>query len=188
MTKRMIAFFGISLVAIYILNNIVPSSFMTPEDQGYFTVALDLPEGSTIERTRKVTDRAMAELLEDDDVLHVLNVTGSSPRIGTNQAHSTLTVILKPWEKRKTHDIAEIRKRILERLSRYPESSAYIMSPPIIPGLGTSGGFEMVLEARGEATYNDLRNAVDTLMTYASDMPEFEGLSSSLQAEIPQLF
>ena len=188
MPKRMIAFFGISLVAIYILNNIVPSSFMTPEDQGYFTVALDLPEGSTIERTRKVTDRAMSELLEDDDVLHVLNVTGSSPRIGTNQAHSTLTVILKPWEKRKTHDIAEIRKRILERLSRYPESSAYIMSPPIIPGLGTSGGFEMVLEARGEATYNDLRNAVDTLMTYASDMPEFEGLSSSLQAEITQLF
>ena len=97
MPKRMIAFFGISLVAIYILNNIVPSSFMTPEDQGYFTVALDLPEGSTIERTRKVTDRAMSELLEDDDVLHVLNVTGSSPRIGTNQAHSTLTVILKTW-------------------------------------------------------------------------------------------
>lgn len=188
MPKRMVALFGIALVLIYVLNSLLPNSFMTPEDQGYFTVAIDLPEGATIERTRKVTDRAMTELLEDEDILHVLNVTGSSPRIGTNQAHSTLTVILKPWEERKTHDIAEIRKRVIDKLSRYPESTVFVMSPPIIPGLGTSGGFEMVLEARGEATYNDLRNAVDTLMTYAADCPEFEGLSTSLQAEIPQLF
>lgn len=186
--KRMIAVFGLAIVAIYVMNSLLPTSFMTPEDQGYFTVAIDLPEGATIERTRKVTDRAMQALLEDEDVLHVLNVTGSSPRIGTNQAHSTLTVILKPWDERPTHNIAKVRERILKKLSAYPESSVSIMSPPIIPGLGTSGGFEMVLEARGEASYNDLRNAVDTLMEYASKMPEFAGLSSSLQSEIPQLY
>lgn len=186
--RRMLSAFGFSLILIYVFNSYLPTSFITPEDQGYFTVALDLPEGATIERTRKVTDRAMAELLRDPDVKHILNVTGSSPRIGTNQAHSTLTVILKPWEERKTHDISEIRRRVIEKLSSYPESSVYVVSPPIIPGLGSSGGFEMVLEARGEATYSDLRNAVDTLMAYASKMPEFEGLSTSLQAEIPQLY
>ncbi|MDE6269323.1 MAG: efflux RND transporter permease subunit, partial [Muribaculaceae bacterium] len=64
----------------------------------------------------------------------------------------------------------------------------YISSPAIIPGLGSSGGFEMVLEARGDATYDDLRNAVDTLRHYASLNPALADISSSMQSEIPQLF
>ena len=186
--RRMIAAFGIAIVFIYVFNALLPTSFMSPEDQGYFTVELELPEGATIERTRAVTDRAIAYLNSDPDVEYVLNVTGSSPRIGTNQAHTTLTVILKPWNKRKTRDIAKIRKRVMAEFAKYPESAAHVFSPPIIPGLGTSGGFEMVLEARGETTYDQLRAAADSLMTLASHCPEFADLSSSLQNDIPQLY
>ena len=158
------------------------------EDQGYFTVELELPEGATIERTRQVTERAMAYLLSDPDVEHVLNVNGSSPRVGTNQAHSALTVILKPWNERATADIGEIRERIRKELSSYPESNVYIFTPAIIPGLGTSGGFEMVLEARGDASYEDLQNAVDTLKKYAPMVKAVTDLSTSMQADIPQLY
>ncbi len=97
-------------------------------------------------------------------------------------------MILKPWDKRETDDITEVRARILEQLSKYPESKAYVFSPAIIPGLGSSGGFEMVLEAKGDATYADLQNAVDTLKNYASQMPMIAGLSTSMQADIPQLY
>lgn len=186
--RRMIAIFGMSLVFIWFMNRVSASSFMTPEDQGYFTVELELPEGATIERTRRVTDRAIAYLMDDPDVEHVLNVTGSSPSVGTNQAHSTLTVILKPWEERQSHDINEIRDRIRTHLAQYPESSVHLSSPPIIPGLGTSGGFEMVVEARGETTYAQLQEAVDSIMERASTMPQFAGLTSTLQKEIPQLY
>lgn len=186
--KRMIAAFGLSLVLIFVLNELTPSSFMSQEDQGYFTVELELPEGAAIERTREVTDRAMEMLLADEDVEYVLNVTGSSPRVGTNQAHSQLTVILKPWEERKTSDIKKVRDRILARLSEYPESKAYIFSPAIVPGLGSSGGFEMVLEAKGDATYADLQAAVDSLKSYAAEIPSVSGLSASMQADIPQLY
>ena len=61
-------------------------------------------------------------------------------------------------------------------------------TPPVIPGLGSSGGFEMQLEARGEATFDNLVDAADTLMYYASKRKELTGLSSSLQSEIPQLY
>ena len=64
----------------------------------------------------------------------------------------------------------------------------YLSTPPVIPGLGTAGGFEMQLEARGDATYDDFVRATDTLMYYASQRKEIAGLSSSLQAEIPQLY
>ena len=186
--KRMYTAFGLALVAIYIMNALLPTSFMSQEDQGYFTVELELPEGATIERTRKITERAMAYLLSHPDVEHVLNVTGSSPRMGSNQAHSQLTVILKPWDERKSGDINKVKKNVHDTLAEYPECNVYIFSPAIIPGLGSSGGFEMVLEARADATYADLQNAVDTLCRYAASERAIAGLSTSLQADIPQLY
>lgn len=83
--KRMIAAFGIVLIGIWVMNRLLPQSFMPQEDQGYFTVELELPEGATIERTRKVTERAMDFLMKDPDVQYVLNVTGSTRSVGTNQ-------------------------------------------------------------------------------------------------------
>lgn len=187
-SRRMFAAFGIVLIGIWLMNRLVPQSFMPQEDQGYFTVELELPEGATIERTREVTDRAMAYLMKDHDIEHVLNVTGSSPRVGSNQAHSQLTVILKPWDERETQEISEVMNRVREEFSRYPESKVYLSTPPVIPGLGQSGGFEMVLEARGDMTYEQLQMAVDTLMYYAERTPELTGLSTSMQNDIPQLY
>lgn len=187
-SRRIFAAFGIILVGIWAMNRLLPQSFMPQEDQGYFTVELELPEGASLERTRKVTDRAMAFLMNDPDVAYVLNVTGSSPRVGSNQSRSSLTVILKPWDERHTEEIATVMQRIREELVQYPESKVYLSTPAVIPGLGASGGFEMVLEARGDATYNDLRRAVDTLLSYAALCPELEGIASSMQGNIPQLY
>ena len=186
--RRVVAAFGISLIAIWLLNEIVPQSFMPQEDQGYFTVELELPEGATLERTRHVTERAMNYLMSREDVEYVLNVTGSSPRVGTNQSRSQLTVILKPWEDRKSSNLRDIMEEIREELKKYPESKVYLSTPPVIPGLGSSGGFEMVLEARSDASYADLQRAADTLLYYASQRKEISGLSSSIQNDIPQLY
>lgn len=186
--KLMYGTSGLAIVLIYIMNSMLPESFMSQEDQGYFTVELELPEGATIERSRLVTERAMAFLMNDPDVEFVLNVTGSSPRVGTNQAHSQLTVILKPWDERSTDNISDIRARIRHEFEKYPESKVYIFTPAIIPGLGSSGGFEMVLEARGNTSYEDLRSAVDTLQYYAAKSPMIADISTSLQNDIPQLF
>ena len=186
--RRVVAAFGISLIAIWVLNEIVPQSFMPQEDQGYFTVELELPEGATLERTRHITERAMNYLMSREDVEYVLNVTGSSPRVGTNQSRSQLTVILKPWEDRKSSNLRDIMEEIREELKKYPESKVYLSTPPVIPGLGRSGGFEMVLEARSDASYADLQRAADTLLYYASQRKEISGLSSSIQNDIPQLY
>ena len=187
-SKRMLTLFGLTLIALWALNKVVPQSFMPQEDQGYFTVELELPEGATLERTRRVTDRAMEYLMSLEDVEYVLNVTGSSPRVGTNQSRSQLTVILKPWDERKTSNIRELMNDIREEMRRYPESKVFLSTPPVIPGLGASGGFEMVLEARGNASYSDLQHAVDTLLHYASKRKELTGLSASMQTDIPQLY
>ncbi len=186
--RRLMAAFGMVIVAIFIIHRLVPTSFLPAEDQGYFKIELELPEGATLERTRAVTDRAVRYLEQNPYVAYVQNVTGSSPRVGSSQSRSELTVILKPWDDRKAISIDRIMERVERDLKEYPECRVYLSTPPVIPGLGTSGGFEMQLEARGDATFDDLVQAADTLMLYAQRHKQLTGLSSSLQSEIPQLY
>lgn len=186
--RRVTVGFGMVLIAIFIFYRLIPTSFLPVEDQGYFTVELEMPEGTTLERTRAVTNRAIDYLMKLPEVEYVQNVTGTSPRVGTSQARSQLTVILKEWKERDNTTIDEIMSNVNHEFSEYPECKVYLSTPPVIPGLGTSGGFEMQLEARGEASYENLVQAADTLMYYASQRKELSSLSSSLQAEIPQLY
>ena len=186
--RRVMAGFGMVLVLIFVFYRLIPTSFLPVEDQGYFTVELEMPEGTTLERTRTVTDRAIDFLMKMPEVEYVQNVTGTSPRVGTSQARSQLTVILKEWKERDDTTIDKIMNRVSREFNEYPECKVYLSTPPVIPGLGTSGGFEMQLEARGDATYENLVQAADTLMYYASQRKELSSLSSSLQAEIPQLY
>ena len=186
--RRVLSTFGMVLIAILLIHRIIPTSFLPIEDQGYFKIELELPEGATLERTRIVTERAVEYLMRNPAVEYVQSVAGSSPRVGTSQARSELTIILKPWEERDSQTIDDIMAQVKKDMSQYPECKVYLSTPPVIPGLGSSGGFEMQLEARGDATFENLVQATDTLMYYASKRKELSGLSSALQADIPQLY
>ena len=188
--RRILAGFGMVLVFIFVLNRVLPTSFIPEEDQGFFTVELEMPEGTTLERTRAVTDRAIHFLDSHPAVAYVQNLTGSSPRIGTNQGRATLTVILKPWEERKSSGmkVEDVMADARREFYYYPEAKVYVNRPPVIPGLGESGGLEMQLEARGDASWNNLVSATDTFLYYANLAPELQGVSSALQSDIPQLY
>ncbi|MFQ8804232.1 MAG: efflux RND transporter permease subunit [Alistipes indistinctus] len=135
---------------------------------GFFTVELAMPEGTTIERTREVTERAIAYLGGHDAVEYVQNVTGSSPRVGTNQGRATLTVILKPWKERDKK-VEEVMRDVQREFHDYPEISAFTTRPPVVPGLGSAGGVEFQLQARSGAEWDDLVAAVDTFRRYAAE-------------------
>ncbi len=186
--RRVLAAFGVALVLILLVHRLIPASFLPVEDQGYFKIELELPEGATLERTRAVTERAVKYLNRNPYIEYVQNVTGSSPRVGSNQGRGELTVILKPWNERKQTTMDKIMAEVVAELRTYPECKVYLSTPPVIPGLGTSGGFELQLEARGDATFEMLVQAADTLMYYASRRKELTGLSSSLQSDISQLY
>lgn len=127
--RRVLAGFGMILVFIFILSRFIPTSFIPQEDQGFFTVELEMPEGTTIERMRTVANKAIAYIDKHEAVDHVQNVTGSSPRVGTNQGRTTLTVILKPWKKRSM-TVDEVIKDVQTEFYNYPEIRAFASRPP----------------------------------------------------------
>lgn len=186
--RRVFLWFGIILISIISLHHIIPTSFLPVEDQGYFKVELELPENATLERSRVVADRAVDYLMELEEVDYVQSVVGSSSRVGTSQSTTELTVILKPWKDRDDTTIEEIMDKVRKEFSKYPEAKVHLSLPPVIPGLGSSGGFEMQLEARSDATFDNLVAATDTLLYYASKCKELSGLSTSLKSDIPQLY
>lgn len=185
--RRIMALFGMIIVFIFVFHRIIPGSFIPQEDQGYFSVELEMPEGTTLERMRKVSSRAVSYLTHHPAVLHVQSVDGSSSRVGTNQGRATLTVILKPWQERdlKVDDVIDDVKK---EFYNYPEIRAFVSRPPAIPGLGSAGGVEMQLQALSGATIEDLAMATDTFLYYANQSKEIASASSSLQQQIPQLF
>ena len=79
-------------------------------------------------------------------------------------------------------------KDVQKEFYDYPEIRAFVSSPAAIPGLGGAGGIEMKLQARSDATWDDLVAATDTFMLYAGKAKQFSNVSSSLQSEIPQLY
>lgn len=188
--KRVWVGFGIVLIAIFILNKIIPTSFIPEEDQGIFSIELELPEGATLNRTREITDRAITFLTEHPGVAHVQNVTGSSGKVGTNQSRATLNVILKDWTERagEGYTVNKVIEDARAEFSYYPEAKAYFTKPPVVPGLGSSGGFELQLQARSGSSFQELVDAADTLMYYASKDKTIAEISSALQSDIPQLY
>lgn len=185
--RRIIAGFGIVLILIFVLNKFVATSFIPQEDQGFFIVELEMPEGTTLERTRVIADRAINYLEHHKAVDYVINNTGSSPRVGTNQGRATLTVMLKPWTERSM-GVEEVMRDAQKEFYDYPEARAFISRPAVIPGLGSSGGVEMKIQARSGASWEDLVSAVDTFTYYANKSKKISNVTTSLQSEIPQLY
>lgn len=185
--RRILAGFGMVLVLIFVLNKFVPSSFIPQEDQGFFTVELEMPEGTTLERMRVVSERAIEYLDNHKAVDYVINNTGSSPRVGTNQGRASLTVMLKPWEERGV-GVEEVMHDAQKEFYDYPEARAFVNRPAVIPGLGSSGGVEMKIQAQSGASWEDLVAAVDTFTYYAGKSKRITNVTTSLQPEIPQLY
>ena len=187
--KRVIAGFGLVLVFIFVLARVIPTSFIPEEDQGFFTVEIELNEGASLERTRKITNQVVEYFMNQEVVAYVQSIAGTSPRVGTNQSRAELTITLKSWGEREDGmSLQELIDNARNDLHNIPEARFFFNKPPVIPGLGTSGGFELQLQAKSGATWENLVDATDTLLYYASQHKEFNNVSSALQADIPQLF
>src|SRR6266852_771454 len=129
----------------------LPSSFLPDEDQGYVYINMDLPNAASLERTSAAARQVEEILANTPGVQYTTSVVGFSLLSFVRTTYNGFFfVTLKPWSDRQTRaeQYQEIKVRLNQQLGKLPQGTAFSFSPPAIPGVGTSGGFQFVLEDR----------------------------------------
>jgi HAE1 family hydrophobic/amphiphilic exporter-1 len=179
-----------ALGATYLVSLRIPSTFLPVEDQGYFFVVIQLPDGASLERTDAVAKQVRDILQSTPGVDIVGSISGLNFLTRAAQSNSAVEfAILKPWDQRPPEQNASaIVASVRPKLLGLPGAFALSFDPPSIPGLGTTGGFEFQVEdltGRGSVALNDATQAV---VAEARKQPEINGqqLFSSFSTSTPQ--
>jgi hydrophobic/amphiphilic exporter-1 (mainly G- bacteria), HAE1 family len=165
----------------------VPTGFLPIEDQGYVLVAVQLPDGAALERTRKVLDRVSTIARADASVDHVITIAGIS--VLDNSASlanaGAAYVVLKDWSERD--DLRKVLARLAAALD-VVDARVAVLPPPPIQGIGNAGGFTMQVELRdGSSDLAKLQSVTDTLVANARSQSALQRVSTSFRATAPAL-
>jgi HAE1 family hydrophobic/amphiphilic exporter-1 len=169
----------------------LPSSFLPDEDQGYVYINMDLPNAASLERTSAAARQVEEILANTPGVQYTTSVVGFSLLSFVRTTYNGFFfVTLKPWSDRKTRaeQYQEIKVRLNQQLRKLPEGTAFSFSPPAIPGVGTSGGFQFVLEDRAGRDVQFLADNLDKFLAAARKRPEIGAISTSFLPSVPQQF
>jgi HAE1 family hydrophobic/amphiphilic exporter-1 len=169
----------------------LPTGFLPLEDQGYFFVNVQLPNGASLERTAEVLEHVNTMLLETPGVTNVVSVGGYSLLDGVASTNTAMAVVtLAPWDDRKTEElhVDGIIKTIQPKLWMMPQAVAFAFPPPAITGLGQAGGFEMQLQDRGGLGVLQLEQAASELVAAGNASPLLTRMNQNLRATVPQIY
>jgi len=191
------SFVGVAIILILsvfvvLLGARLPGGFLPTEDQGYAFVALQLPQGTSLQRTTQASQDVENALHSVPGVESVTSVVGFSLLSFTQDTyHAFYFVTLKDWDQRKSADqqFAVIQQNLAKHLGGVKEGLAFSFPPPAIPGLGSSGGVSMVLEDRsGSGNLNFLTANTYKFLGALSKRPEIAAAIPSYAPAVPQLY
>ncbi len=184
-----VALFVLALVVTAYLFKTVPTGFVPPEDQGYFIVLVQTPEGTSLQRTQEVVDRVEKLLMDTPGTEHVVTFAGfsilnsnSAPNVGS------LFPVLKPWSERRSADeqlLAHILPTVNAKFAEIPDAKVVAVNPPAIPGLSATGGFKFELQDYSGGSLTDLEAVAKELIEVASKRPEIGGAFTTFSAQTP---
>lgn len=179
------------LVASYMLYKTLPTGFIPQEDQGFVMISAQLPEGAAVPRTALVVDQIRSICDKEKAISNVLTITGYNMLAGMPASNAALIIcVLKPWNERK--DPKDYQSAVLKdlqwKLMGIPEANIFAFATPAIPGLGTTGGFEFILQDRKSSTPRELAEVMGSLIVKANQRQELLNVYSSYQADVPQIY
>ncbi|MGH7708933.1 MAG: efflux RND transporter permease subunit [Vulcanimicrobiaceae bacterium] len=182
------AVFVAGLVATGVLYRATPTAFIPSEDQGYFIVTVQAPEGTSLNYETKVAGEAEAIIAKQPEVVGVFNVggfsfSGAAPNLGL------FFVRLKPWSERPgyDHSINAILGRIGGPLYRLPGVQVFAFNPPAIQGIGRFGGFQFELEDRANIGIPALVDVARKYEALGNRDPALSSVFTTFRNDSPQL-
>jgi HAE1 family hydrophobic/amphiphilic exporter-1 len=184
-------FLGAVAAGAWLINGKLPTSFVPEEDQGYVMGRLQLPHASSLQRTSDALDKAEQMVQQIPGVDSVASVAGVDLLSTTQNTYTALFFArLKNWDERHAPDLqaSAIQLEMNRRLSRIEEGVGFAFSPPAIPGVGTAGGVNFVLEDRSGVGGDFLADNTAAFMAALRKRPEISSAITTLVPRVPQIY
>ncbi len=169
----------------------VPIGFIPAQDQGYSIVAIQLPDGASLERTDQVVREVTRLTLETEGVLDAVAFAGFSgaTRANASNAGAVFTPFKPYGEREKAGRSANvIMAELREKFAAIPDAVIVVIPPPPVRGLGTGGGFKMQVQDRSGAGLLALQDATNQLADAARAEPGLTQIFAPFRATTPQLY
>ncbi|PKG76348.1 hydrophobe/amphiphile efflux-1 family RND transporter [Shewanella sp. GutCb] len=186
----LVVFIGL-LAATGGLATILPSGFVPMEDKKAFMVDIQLPDGASLNRTEDVMRDLVELTLAEPGVENVIHASGFSILSGSVASNGGLMIVtLSTWSERESADMAEhaIVAKLQAKYAANPSVKAMAFSLPPIPGVGSVGGFEFVLQDTQGRSPQELASVMRALIMKANEQPEIAMSFSNFRADVPQMF
>ncbi|HXJ72752.1 MAG TPA: efflux RND transporter permease subunit, partial [Candidatus Dormibacteraeota bacterium] len=175
---------------IWLIAKFVPGGFIPDEDKGYLFVAVQLPEGASLQRTDEVLKQVEGIVTSTEGVRSAVAVTGMNILNSLNFPNSALMFIgLQPWEERKKPELhaSVLAREWTKKFAAIPGARAFAFGPPPLPGYGNVSGFTMELQDRSGGSVEQLAGYLKQLVEAASKRPELGRLTTTFDPATPQV-
>ena len=185
----MLVFLG--LVALTVLGFMrIPAGFVPLEDDGLILLNIQMPDGSSLDRTEATAERVGTILAKTDGIAGYGVLGGYSMIDGAAPNLACFFAPLTPWDERlkngRSRDV--IMKELKAEFRKIQEGMVFAFTLPPIFGLGTGGGFEMQLQDKSGLGLLALQNAGQELSASATVQPSLTNVFSTFRASVPSVF
>jgi hydrophobe/amphiphile efflux-1 (HAE1) family protein len=179
---------AVLLILTGALFRVLPSSFVPDEDQGFIITSVSLPEAANMNRTREVVNKVAANIAAQPGVADTMAVTGFDLlSMGRKPNVGMIFTKLDPWDQRTAKELSvdsEIQKIFMNNAVT-PEATILAFAPPALPGIGTTGGFTMMIEDRAGSTLDEMDRVSKEFVAAARKRPEIGMIYSSFSSNTP---
>lgn len=168
----------------------VPSGFIPKQDKEYLVAIAKLPDAASLYRTQTVVQEMEEIALQVPGVADTASFPGVSVNGFTNSSNSAIVFAeLEPFTNRKdqSKSAIAISAQLNQRFSVIDEAYIAVFSPPPILGLGSTGGFKLQIQDRGNKGFEALFNSLQSVIAKARQEPTLAGVYSGFRIQVPQM-
>jgi HAE1 family hydrophobic/amphiphilic exporter-1 len=179
--------FAAGLGLTYWVYQHVPKGFIPNEDAGYFIVAVQAPEGGSLEYTTNILGQAEAAMSKIPELEGAFSVAGFSFG-GSAPNRALIFVSLKAYSQREgeAHSADSVINRLRGPLAAIPGATVIPFAPPAVEGLGAFGGFQFILEDLTGHPLQALASITQKVVQQGNNSPALSGLFTNFSANDPQ--
>src|SRR5436190_832459 len=178
------------LGGIWLIGKHVPGGFIPDEDKGYLFVAVELPEGASLQRTDEVLKYVEGIVCSTPGVHSAVGLAGMNILNSLNFPNAALMFVgLEPWEERKAPELhaSSLAREWTKKFAGIPGARAFAFGPPPLPGYGNVSGFSMQLQDRSGGSIEQLAGYVKQLTEAVAKRPEIGRISTTFNPATPQV-